>query len=129
MLTSIFLVFVGGWLLWFWIEKPPAGQFGLPPPGDSMVQDFQRSIDLLKAGHPDMAYLYVWYAHYLIISVVLGIFLAVLFRALSDQLSRRRRRHHLLPHAGGASTLQRPASPTVGGAAPDTTGANDDSAK
>jgi peptidoglycan/LPS O-acetylase OafA/YrhL len=131
MLTSIFLVFIGGWLLWFWIDKPPAGQFGLPPPGDSMVQDFQRSIDLLKAGHVDLAYLYVWYSHYLVLSVVLGIILAVLFRAFFDQWSRhgRRRRDHPLPRAGDASTLQRPASPTVGDTAPGDSGANDDAAR
>jgi len=128
MLTSIFLVFVGGWLLWFWIDKPPAGQFGLPPPGDSMVQDFQRSINLLKAGHPDLAYLYVWYSHYLVISLVLGIFLAVLLRSFSGQWSRhaRRRRYHPLPRAGDAPKSQRPTSPTVGDIAPGDTGANDD---
>jgi len=97
MFTGIFLVFIGGWLTWFWIDKPPAGQFRLPPPGDSLVEDFQRSIDLLKAGHPDMAYLYIWHAHYLILSVVLGILIAVVFRTIADHLSRRSRRRHYFP--------------------------------
>jgi hypothetical protein len=102
MVTGIFLVFICGWLAWFWIDKPPVGQFGLPPPGDSMVEDFQRSIDLLKAGHPDMAYLYVWHAHYLILSVVFGILVAVAFRTMADHLSRvsRRRRYYPPPVAG-----------------------------
>ena len=102
MLTSIFLVFIGGWGVWFWIDKPPAGQFGLPPPGESMVVNFQRSVDLLKAGYPDMAYLYIWHAHYLILSVVFGMLLAVIFRSLSGHLARssRRRLYHPLPGAG-----------------------------
>jgi hypothetical protein len=97
MFTGIFLVFIGGWLTWFWIDKPPAGQFRMPPPGDSMVENFQRSIDLLKAGHPDMAYLYIWHAHYLVLSVVLGIMAAVVFRAIADYLSRQSRRRHYYP--------------------------------
>jgi hypothetical protein len=102
MFTGIFLVFICGWRAWFWIDKPPVGQFGLPTTGDSMVADFQRSIDLLKAGHADMAYLYIWHAHYLILSVVLGILVAVTFRTVADHLSRlsRRRRYNPPPVAG-----------------------------
>jgi len=112
MITGIFLVFIGGWLTWFWIDKPPAGQFRLPPPGDSMVEDFQRSIDLLKAGHPDMAYLYIWHAHYLILSVVLGILTAVVFRSIADHLSRKSRRRLYYPLPGpGALARGKNASP------------------
>jgi hypothetical protein len=112
MFTGIFLVFLGGWVAWFWIDKPPAGQFGLPPPGDSMVEDFQRSIDLLKAGHPDMAYLYVWHAHYLILSVVFGILVAVVFRTIADHLSRKgRRRLYYPPPGAGTSPRGQNASP------------------
>jgi len=111
MFTGIFLVFIGGWLTWFWIDKPPAGQFRLPPPGDSLVEDFQRSIDLLKAGHPDMAYLYIWHAHYLILSVVLGILTAVVFRTIADHLSRKsRRRHYFPPPFAGTSARGQHAS-------------------
>jgi hypothetical protein len=112
MFTGIFLVFIGGWLTWFWIDKPPAVQFGLPPPGDSVVEDFQRSIDLLKTGHPDMAYLYIWHAHYLILSVVLGILIAVVFRTIADHLSRMGRRRHYYPTPGtGTSPRGQNASP------------------
>lgn len=123
-------------MVWFWIDKPAAGQFGLPPPGDSMAQNFQRSIDLLKAGYPDMAYLYIWHAHYLVLSVVLGILLAVMYRALSDQLARRSRRGRYYPHTsasppGGGSKAApvRPESPSSGDASPGNAAANDDAAK
>ena len=120
MFTGIFLVFIGGWLTWFWIDKPPAGQLLLPPPGDSMVEDFQRSIDLLKAGHPDMAYLYIWHAHYLILSVVLGILAAVVFRAIADHLSSKRRRRLYNPPPGAVTAArQQNASPERPAVPPD----------
>ena len=112
MITGIFLVFIGGWLAWFWIDKPPAGQYRLPPSGDSLVEDFQRSIDLLKAGHPDMAYLYIWHAHYLILSVVIGMLVAVVFRTIADHLARKSRRRHYYPLPGaGTSAREGNASP------------------
>jgi hypothetical protein len=112
MFIGIFLVFIGGWVTWFWIDKPPSGQFGLPPPDDSTVENFQRSIDLLKAGYPDMAYLYIWHAHYLILSVVFGILLAVTFRTIADHLARKGRRIHYYPSPGaGTSTVGKNAQP------------------
>jgi hypothetical protein len=59
-------------------------------------------MDLLKAGHPDMAYLYIWNAHYLILSAVFGILVAVAFGMLSDHLARKRMRRYSypLPNAG-----------------------------
>ncbi len=117
MLKGIFLVFIAGWVAWFWIDKPPAGQFGLPPASDSLVENFQRSIDLLKAGYPDMAYLYIWHAHYLILSAVFGILVAVAFRTISDHLARKRlQRHYYRPSGAGTSPVGKNApreSPVV----------------
>jgi hypothetical protein len=131
MFAGIFLVFIGGWLTWFWIDKPPAGQFRLPPPGDSLVEDFQRSIDLLKAGHPDMAYLYIWHAHYLILSVILGILAAVVFRSIVDHLSRKSRRRLYHPPPGVGTTArgqnaspERPAVPSDDDKMPVESGSN-----
>jgi hypothetical protein len=110
----MFLVFICGWVLWFWIDKPAAGQFGMPPPGDSTLDNFQRSIYLLKAGHPDMAYLYVWHAHYLILSVVFGILLAAAFRMIADHLARKSRRRHYYPSpAARTSPVNTPTERTT----------------
>jgi hypothetical protein len=109
MIKSIFLVFLAGWVAWFWIDKPAVGQFGLPPVSDSLVENFQRSFDLLKAGYPNMAYLYIWHAHYLILSVVFGMLLAVVFRTIYDHLARNRRRRHYypLPNAGTSPAVKK----------------------
>lgn len=97
MLRSAFFVFITGWVIWFWIDKPPAGQFRLPQAGDNLVENFQRSFDILKAGHPEMAYVYIWNAHYLVLSLIGGVLLAIAYSGITGHLSRRRMRKHFLP--------------------------------
>ena len=97
MLRSAFLVFLAGWAVRFMIDKPPAGQLGLPEVSDSMLENFQQSFDMLKAGHLDMAYVYIWDAHYLLLSLLGGLLVSLLFGMVSDQLGRRRMRRHFLP--------------------------------
>ena len=97
MLRSSFLVFIAGWMTWFWIDKPRAGPFRLPPPGDSTIENFQRAFDILKTGHPELAFVYIWDAHYLILSLLGGALLAMTYHALSGYLSRRRMRRRLVP--------------------------------
>ena len=97
MLRSAFVVFLVGWTLRFLIDKPPAGQLGLPEASDSMLDNFQQSFDMLKAGHLDMAYVFIWDAHYLVLSLLGGVLLGLLFGMVSDQLGRRRMRRNFLP--------------------------------
>jgi hypothetical protein len=97
MLRSAFIVFLAGWILRFLIDKPPAGQLGLPKVSDNMLNNFQQSFDMLKAGHLDMAYVFIWDAHYLVLSLAGGMLVALIFGMVSDQLGRRRMRRHFLP--------------------------------
>jgi hypothetical protein len=97
MLRSAFIVFVTGWLLWFSIDKPPVGQLGLPRVSDSITENFQRAFNMLKAGHPDMAFVYIWDAHYILLSLLGGILVAVIYGSVSDYLGRRRMRRHFRP--------------------------------
>jgi hypothetical protein len=94
MLRSAFIVFIAGWLLWFSIDKPPVGQLGLPGVSDSITENFQRAFNMLKAGHPDMAFVYIWDAHYILLSLLGGILVAVIYGSVSDHLGRRRMRRH-----------------------------------
>ena len=106
MLRSTFIIFLAGWTLRFLIDKPPAGQLGLPKVSDSMIDNFQQSFDMLKAGHLDMAYVFIWDAHYLLLSLLGGLLLSVAVGLISDQLGRRRMRKLVLP-----SIRKKPASP------------------
>ena len=97
MLRSTFLVFIAGWIAWFWIDKPDARQFRMPETADSMLGNFQTAFDMLKAGYVDMSFVYLWNAHYLVLSLLGGALLAVVHGAVTDHLGRRRMRRHFLP--------------------------------
>jgi hypothetical protein len=97
MLRSSLLVFIAGWIAWFWIDKPRVGPYRLPPSGDSLVENFQRAFDILKAGELELAFVYIWNAHYLILSLLGGAVVAMTYSSLSGHLSRRRMRNRLLP--------------------------------
>lgn len=97
MLRSTFLVFIAGWFAWFWIDKPDTRQFRMPKPRDSMLDNFQTAFDMLKAGYIDMSFLFLWNAHYLVLSLLGGALLAAIYGGVSDYLGRRRMRRHFLP--------------------------------
>ena len=97
MLRNAFIVFLLGWVVWFWIDKPPPEQQRLPEVSDSLVENFQVAFDMMKAGYPKVAYVYIWNAHYLLLSIAGGLLLAVTVGAVSDTLGRRRMRRHIMP--------------------------------
>ncbi|MGD2112525.1 MAG: hypothetical protein PVI50_04000 [Gammaproteobacteria bacterium] len=101
MLRGSFLVFILGWLAWFWIDKPDPQRLRLPPSGDSLVADFQQGFDMLRAGYWDAAFVYLWNAHYLILSLLGGALLAVIYGSVSDRLGRWRMRRLMFPQRGG----------------------------
>ncbi len=97
MLRSSFFVFLLGWVLWFWIDKPPPGQMQLPEVSDSLIENFQVAFDILKAGYPNVSFIYIWNAHYLLLSILGGALLAVSTGLFSDMLARRRMRRNIMP--------------------------------
>ena len=99
MLRSAFFVFLLGWVAWFLIDKPPPEQMRLPEVSDSLVENFQIAFDMLKAGYPKVAFVYIWDAHYLLLSLLGGALGAVTYGVISDYLSRRRMRRNFMPPA------------------------------
>lgn len=97
MLRSTFFVFLLGWVTWFWIDKPPPGKLRLPPTSDSLVENFQTAFDLLKSGYLDVAFVYIWNAHYLLLSLLGGALVAVGYGMISDYFARRRMRRNFMP--------------------------------
>ena len=97
MLRSAFFVFLLGWVIWFWIDKPPPAQLQLLPVSDSLIENFQITFDLLKSGYLDVAYVYIWNAHYLLLSLLGGVLIAVSYGMIADYLSRRRMRRNIMP--------------------------------
>jgi hypothetical protein len=97
MLRNSFIIFLLGWVAWFWIDKPPPEQMRLPEVSDSLVENFQVAFDMLKSGYPNVAFVYIWNAHYLLLSILGGVLLSVAVGAVSDALARRRMRRRIMP--------------------------------
>jgi len=118
MLRSAFIVFLAGWGLWFWMDKPSQGRFRMPQVSDSLVENFQNAFDMMKAGYLDMAFVYIWSAHYILLSLLGGAILAVAYGSVADYLGRKRMRRHFLPPvreiqqpAAGENPPEPPAAP------------------
>jgi len=114
MLRTTFLVFIAGWIVWFWIDKPDARQFLMPEPGESMLDNFQIAFDMLKAGYIDMSFVFLWNAHYLVLSLLGGALLAAVYGGIGDYLGRRRMRRHFLPPARRQAPSAADISPEPG---------------
>jgi hypothetical protein len=91
MLRAILIAFAAGWLIWFWIDKNPYALGPLPEPVDGEIAaNFQVTVELLKSGRFKAAFVYLWSAHYLIVSVAAGLLISMITSTASRSLSRRR---------------------------------------
>lgn len=118
MLRSAFFVFIAGWVVWFWMDKPSQGRFRMPQVSDSLVDNFQNAFDMLKAGYLDMAFLYIWGAHYIVLSLLGGAMIAVAWGSVAGYLGRKRMRRHFLPPAREARKSAMDEAPPEPQAAP-----------
>jgi len=91
-------MFVIGWVLWFFIDKHPAA-LGTLVPGefDSLLNNFQLSFDMLKAGYLKASFVFIWKAHYITLSIIAGLLSSILFQAASNVLRRRKLRDLMWP--------------------------------
>ena len=118
MLRSTLLVFIAGWIAWFWIEKPRTGLYQLPPVSDSMMENFQRAFDILKAGQVELAFVYIWNAHYLVLSLLGGALIAMLYSSIASHFSRRRLRNVMFPKKREATPADKASSQSESGSPP-----------
>lgn len=91
MLRGALLAFVLGWALWLWIDKNPATLGPLPMPVDgAYLQNFQVTVDLLKHGRVTAAFVYIWKAHFIVLSLAVGLLLGMALNAAGRRISRKR---------------------------------------
>lgn len=69
----------------------------MPPVSDSMIENFQTAFNMLKGGYAEVSFLFIWNAHYLILSLLGGLILLSLFQSMSGVMRRRRMRKAYLP--------------------------------
>ncbi len=93
--TSI-IVFIGGWALWFFIDKRPSS-LGIVVPDelDTMLDNFQLAFDILSAGFLRAAYVFIWKAHYIVVSIITALLISAIYTSVSGMI-RRRRLHRVM---------------------------------
>lgn len=98
MLRGALVAFVLGWVSWFWIDKNPATLGPLPMPTDgAYLQNFQVGVDLVKQGRYRAAFVYIWKAHFIVLSLGIGLLLGAALNAVARRLSRNRLLRLYLP--------------------------------
>ena len=102
---SVF-VFILGWVLWFAIEKHPAS-LGAIVPGETgrLLGNFQLAFDMVKAGYPKAAFVFLWQEHYVVLSIIAGLVSSFTFQAVSDSLRRRKLREVMRPTAPASEKM------------------------
>ena len=98
MINHSIVIFILGWLLWFFIDKHPAS-LGVIVPGElgSMLDNFQLAFDMLKDGYLKASYVFIWKAHYIILSLIAGVLSSMMYQAVSNVLRRRRLQQVMWP--------------------------------
>jgi hypothetical protein len=93
MLRSTILVFIAGWVTWFWMDKGP-GRRGAPMrgSGDDLLTDFQLAFNLLRHGGPEAAFSFIWPTHYIILSLLGGVLVSMAGAGVSRAIARARHR-------------------------------------
>jgi hypothetical protein len=61
------------------------------------MANFQMAVDLVRAQRYKAAFVYLWKAHYLVLSVAVGVLLAMIGASVSRLLARRRFARLYLP--------------------------------
>ena len=112
MLRAIVIAFIAGWTVWFWIDKSPHSLGPLPPPlEEEYSANFQIAVDLVKAQRYKAAFVYLWKAHYLLLSAATGLLIAMIGGPISRLLGRRRFARLYIP-ARKRSSGAAPGQPT-----------------
>ncbi|HHJ35075.1 MAG TPA: hypothetical protein ENJ87_04855 [Gammaproteobacteria bacterium] len=92
MLNFSIINFIVGWVLWFLIDKHPASLGTvIPEAHDTMLANFQLAFDMLAAGYLRASYVFIWKAHYIVLSIIFALLLSSIYQAVSNVM----RRHHL----------------------------------
>jgi len=93
MLRGALLAFIGGWIIWFWIDKNPQALGPLPYPADgNYLHNFQVTVDLLKQSRIKAAYVYLWKAHHLVLSLAIGFLSGIVITSITRARSLNKMR-------------------------------------
>ncbi len=102
------IIFVTGWVLWFFIDKHPASLGVIvPAESDTMLANFQLAFDMLTAGYLRASYVFIWKAHYIVLSIIAALLISALREATSNILRRRHLRQVMWPKKFSSEKLEK----------------------
>ena len=102
------IIVVTGWVLWFFIDKHPASLGVIvPAESDTMLANFQLAFDMLTAGYLRASYVFIWKAHYIILSIIAALLISALREATSNILRRRHLRQVMWPKKSSSEKLEK----------------------
>ena len=102
------IIFVTGWVLWFFIDKHPASLGVIVPAElDTMLANFQLAFDMLTAGYLRASYVFIWKAHYIVLSIIAALLISALREATSNILRRRHLRQVMWPKKLSSDKLEK----------------------
>ena len=105
------IIFILGWVLWFFIDKHPAS-LGIivPEELDTMLDNFQLAFDLLADGFLRASYIFIWKAHYIVLSIIMALLTSALHQTLSNVLRRQHLRQVMWPKKSPSDRIEKKES-------------------
>ena len=102
------IAFIVGWALWFFIDKHPAS-LGVNLPGemDTMLENFQLAFDMLSAGYLRASYVFIWKAHYIVLSIIFALLTSASYEIISNVFRRRHLRQLMWPKKSSPEKLEK----------------------
>jgi hypothetical protein len=84
------IIFVIGWVLWFFIDKNPAS-LGVVVPEElsTLLENFQLAFDMMSAGYLSASFVFIWKAHYIVLSLITSLLLSAVYGGITNVLRRR----------------------------------------
>ena len=105
------IIFVIGWALWFLIDKHPASLgVVVPEELDTLLDNFQLAFDMLTAGFLRASFVFIWKAHYIVVSIITALLLSAIHGGLSNVLRRHHLRQLMWPKKISADKLEKQES-------------------
>lgn len=90
-MKALLIVFALGWTVWFLLEKQGpayAHAANFEDAGEELARDFQFGFDLLKNGDVGAAYAFLWYNHYLVMTVIFTLLFSFLIPEVRQAFRR-----------------------------------------
>ena len=79
----------------------------MPEELDTLLDNFQLAFDMLTAGYLRASFVFIWKAHYIVISIITALLISALREAISNVFRRRHLRQVMWPKKSPSNKLEK----------------------